>query len=140
MKTNMNELDKRFNNIDKKFQKMGLSLKTTKVKPCPEKFLFNTDKNSIIFNEDIISDECNYIDSIHKILNHMDPNKELYFINFAEYIPAVIIFYFQSISQGKKIFIFTDDIKEYESLNTENLKFRKIEQAEKLNLIKIKKD
>ncbi len=124
------------NHIETKLKKLGLTTSTISVKPCHDKFLFNKEKNSIILNEKEINDNCNYIMSIHLILNHLDPKKPLYFINLADFTPAIIVFYLQIVSQKHNIILFCKDFDDLKDFQTENFKILNINEAEKYNLIK----
>jgi len=125
-----------FNKLDKKISELGFNINKFSVKPCPNKFFFNKEKNSIILNEKEINDECNYIHSIHLILNELDPKKSLYFINFANFTPAIILAYFQIISQNHDVIIFCNDFNELQDFATDKLKILPTEKAEEFNLIK----
>ena len=129
------DLDSVFTKIDSKLNKLGLTTDTTKVKPCHEKFLVNYEKNSIILNEKEINDECNYIASIHRILNFLNPNKELYFINLADFTPAVILFYLQIISQNHKVFLFCEDVEQLSEYSGKNFKILDVDKALEFNLL-----
>jgi hypothetical protein len=124
------------NQIDERIKKLGLTTSTISVKPCHDKFLFNKEKNSIILDEKEINDNCNYIASIHLILNELNPKKPLYFINFADFTPAVIVLYFQIISKDHTVILFCNDYKELQQFQNNNFKIFEINEAEKYNLIK----
>ncbi len=124
------------NNLDEKVKKLGLKMTSFSVKPCNDKFLFNKEKNSIILNEKEISDKCNYIASIHMILTLLNPKKTLYFINLADFTPAIILLYLQIISQNHNIIIFCNDFENLQEYQTKELKILNLNKVEKYNLLK----
>jgi hypothetical protein len=128
-----------FDLFDQKLKDLGLQFKEIKLKPC-NPYSFNKEKNSIVFFEPNIKDNCNYLIILNKILEELDPNKPLHFIAFAPFIPMNLIFFLKLISQEHQVFIYIDkkDFDSYKSVETKNLKILSFYDAEKLDLIQRK--
>ena len=136
----MKDLSKIEKQIDSKLNKLGVPITEMTLRPCSEPFSYNKEKNSIIFNELNIKDDCNYLVPINLILQELDPSKTLHFISFSEFIPANVIIFLQIISQDHDVFLYVNDkdLENYKPAETDRLKVFDYNQAEKLNLIQRK--